>query len=313
MSHRAASSTREDAVGLVFGVLAYGAWGLGPLYWRQLAHVAPLTVLAHRIVWAALLVLTLVALRGRGGQLREALQLRRVRPLIASGLLIATNWFVFIYAVGSGHIVEASLGYFVNPLLSVALGTLVLGERLRRLQWLAVVLAGCGVTVLTLASGHFPWLGLALALTFALYGLIRKVAAVEALPGSAVELTLLWPLGLIYAFSHPPPGRLGSLDVWTVLFLVGAGAMTALPLLWFTLAARRLRLSTVGFLQYLAPTGQFLIGVLVYGETVTAAELRGFILVWSALALFSYAMFSAGRFALQPASRAQPRDSAELL
>jgi chloramphenicol-sensitive protein RarD len=290
-----ASAGREDGVGLFYGVLAYSAWGLGPLYWRQLAHVAPVTVLAHRMLWAALLFLFLVVVRRRLGPLREALRPGLLRPLIASGLLISTNWLVFIFAVTNGHIVEASLGYFVNPLLSVALGTLVLGERLLPSQWLAVALALVGVTVLTVASGRIPWIGLALALTFALYGLIRKVAAVDALPGSTLELLLLCPFGLIYALTHSPSGRTGPLDLWTVSFLIGAGAMTALPLLWFTLAARRLRLATVGFLQYLAPTGQFLIGVFVYHEEVSGAELRGFILVWCALAVFSWAMLRTQR------------------
>jgi chloramphenicol-sensitive protein RarD len=277
--------------GILYGALAYGLWGVVPAFWKLLAQIPALELLGHRVVWGLLTLLVLVAVTGRGEATRQALRDRRVLVAMAcSSVLLSINWGTFVYAVSAGHLLEASLGYFINPLVSVALGVLVLGEKLRRAQKLAIALAALGVVALTLHRGHLPYLALVLAFSFGLYGLVRKTAKVESLAGSTVETALMSPvalvgLGLLLARGD---GSLGHADATTHALLLATGVVTTIPLLLFTSAARRLPLSTVGFLQYLAPTGQFLLAVLAYDEPFSSGTLIAFAVIWAGLAVFSY-------------------------
>ncbi|CAN5808053.1 EamA family transporter RarD [soil metagenome] len=281
------SPTRK---GLVHGVIAYGLWGIVAAYWKLLKAVDPVELIAHRAVWGlgAFGVLTLAA--GQLPALRGALRDRRVvGVMFLSATLLAVNWAIFVWATVSGHLLEASLGYFINPLVSIALGTLVLRERLRRLQWVAIGLAAAGVGVLAWRAGQVPWVSLTLAGTWGTYGLVRKTAKVEALVGSAVETLILAPIALIYlaVLASRGGGALGHADATTVLLLIGTGIITAIPLVFFTSAARVLPLTTVGFLQYLAPTGQFLLAVVAFGEPLAHDRLAAFALIWIGLIAFS--------------------------
>ncbi len=240
------------------------------------------------MVWAAPVFLLLLAGRGR---LRElfAVDSRAVLTFTVSGLLLGVNWFVFVYCVIEGYVLQASLGYFINPLVNVALGMLFLGERLRAGQWFALALAAAGVTLLATTTGAFPLLSLALAFSFGSYGLVRKTARADALLGSNLETALLFLPALAYLIlASPPNGTIAwsAADDPTRALLVLSGVVTALPLLWFSNAARRLPYSTIGFFQYIAPTLQFLLAVVVFGEPFTRVELRSFLLIWLAIAVF---------------------------
>lgn len=281
----------ETRRGILYGALAYGLWGVVPAFWKQLTQIPALELLGHRVVWG---LVTLAILSAATGKLPAVLQAARDRRVLAtmalSSLLLSVNWGTFVYAVSANRLLEASLGYFINPLVSVALGVMVLGERLRHAQKLAILLATAGVTVLTIQRGHPPVLALALAATFGLYGLVRKTAKVESLAGSTVETAIMLPPALIFLGSllAHHQGALTHASLTTHLLLLATGVVTAVPLLLFTSAARRLPLSTVGFLQYLAPTGQFLLAVLAYGEPFSTATLGAFVIIWAGLAVFSY-------------------------
>lgn len=276
--------------GVFYALLAFVTWGLFPLYFKQLASVSALEIVLHRSVWSLLcIVLILVALR-RFGWMREiAREPRRIGAFGLSALLIAGNWFLYALAIQQAQVVEASLGYFINPLVSVMLGVLVLGERLRRLQWAAVALAAAGVAWLTFASGRLPWIALALALLFGLYGLVRKTASLGALEGLALETLLLAPLVLPWLawWTFANNGAMARGDTHINLWLLLGGPLTALPLLLFAAAARRLPLATIGVLQYISPTIQFGLGVWAFGEPFDMKRLAGFGLIWAALALYS--------------------------
>lgn len=286
--------------GVLYGLLAYGTWGLIPIFWRSVRSVPAEQLVAHRTLWSLLVLLGLLALRGR---LREVFgllkDLRALRLLLASGLLLAGNWLVFLWAVDHDRVLESSLGYYVNPLVNVALGVLLLGERLRPLQGLAVLLAAAAVTYLTLALGAPPWIALGLAFTFGLYGLLRKVAHVDALAGLTVETLLLAPLALAFLLHEHAAGRgaFGAGGAARDLLVALSGLMTALPLLWFAHAARRLRYATLGQLQYLTPTGHLLLAVLAWGEPFTPARAVTFALLAVALALYAADSLRASRAA----------------
>jgi len=289
-SATASSSATSFRRGLLFGVLAYGLWGIAPLYWHLVITVDPVEVIAHRAVWGFVAFVALVIAARRTTALAAALRDRRTVGLIAmSAALLAFNWGTFVYAISSHQLLEASLGYFINPLLSVALGTIVLRERLRRLQWLAIGAATAGVAVIAIGAGRAPWIALVLASSFAIYGLIRKTARVESLIGSTIETLLLAPIAGAYLGYLALTGRgaFGHAPTTIELYLLSTGAVTAIPLLLFTSAARRLPLSTVGFLQYLAPTGQFLLAVTVLGEPIARDKLTAFALIWIGLVVFS--------------------------
>lgn len=282
--------------GLLQGVLAYTLWGAVAAYWKMLVGVDPVELIAHRALWGLGAFAILVMASGQTGALRAALREPRLIGVMAvSGSLLAVNWGVFVWATTSGHLLDASLGYFINPLVSISLGTLVLRERLRRLQWIAIALAAIGVGVLTWRAGRVPVVALVLAFTFGTYGLVRKMAKVDALVGSAIETMLLAPVAAIYLVAVRAHGAFGHADLPTHLLLISTGVVTAVPLVLFTSAARKLPLSTVGFLQYLAPTGQFLLAVIAFGEQLAHERIAAFVLIWIGLAVFSVDLWRATR------------------
>jgi chloramphenicol-sensitive protein RarD len=280
----------RERTGLVAAVAAYGWWGVVPIYFRALRHVAPLEIVAHRVVWSVAVLAAFLAVQRRLRDLGPLLYTRRTLGLlVASTLLIAGNWLVFIWAIAHEQLLQASLGYFINPLVSVLLGAAVLGERLTRGERIAVCLAACGVAWLTFAAGVFPWIALFLAVSFALYGLVRKLANVRATEGLTVETMLLLPFAAGYLAMLAVTGR-GALthgSATTVTMLLAAGVITALPLVWFATAVQRLRLVTMGLLQYIAPTLQFLLAVVVFGEPFGRTHLIAFAWIWGALAVFT--------------------------
>lgn len=286
----ARSQQHPSALGLAYGVAACGLWGFMPLYLKALRAVPVLEVLCHRVVWALVLLLPLVWRQGQLGALLAAVRRRRTLAILAtSTFAIAMNWLVYIWAVVHGRVLEASLGYYINPLVNVLLGVAVLGERLDRPVRIAVASAAAGVAWLTVRLGQPPWIALVLAVSFGLYGLMRKLAPVGALAGLAIETALLLPLAGGYLLWAVPTGHspfLAGRPALDLLLLL-AGPVTAIPLLCFAGAARRLPLSTMGFLQYLSPTLQFLLAVLVYGEAFDRSRAVAFGLIWMALAIFA--------------------------
>lgn len=281
---------RETATGVTYALLAYGLWGFSPIYFKLVDHVGALDVLAHRVVWSVVLLVVLLGLRGR---LRAVLPVLRdfsqLRWLLVSAAIISVNWGIYIYSVQSGRILEASLGYYINPLVSVLLGLVFLKETLRRWQAVAVLLATAGTLNLVLGLGAIPWLSLILAFSFGFYGLVRKSAPVAPLVGLFVETLLVLPVALVFLawLARTGQGSFGNVDRFTDLMLVAAGLVTALPLLWFTNAAKRLRLSTLGMFQYLAPTVQLGLAVGLYGEHFSVTHAVTFALIWLALAVYT--------------------------
>jgi chloramphenicol-sensitive protein RarD len=276
--------------GLAAAVGAFAMWGLFPLYLKPLSGVPALQVMSHRIVWCCLLVFAWLALRSEAGSVMAALVNPGTRRrLAASALFISLNWLIYVWAVANGHVVDASLGYFINPLFSVVLGVFVLGERLNRAQWAAVTLAAAGVLYLAVVAGRAPWIALALAFSFGMYGLIRKVVVVDAVPGLATETLLLSPfaLGFLAWSQWHGTGALGHSGATVDVLLMGSGLVTAMPLALFAYGARRIPLSMVGLVQYIGPTLQFLIGVLVFHESFPRARAIGFAMIWSALAIYA--------------------------
>jgi len=279
------------AAGVLFALAAYGAWGFFPLYFRLFEGIPSLEILLHRSAWSVPFLLLLVALGGRWRSILPVLrQGRTLLPLLASAALLAGNWLVFIWAIQVGRVLECSLGYYINPLVSVALGVTVLGERLSRAQFGAILLAAAGVAVLAWEGDRFPWVALTLALSFGLYGLLRKTMALGAAEGLLAETALLLPfaLGGIVWLAATGEGHfgLGSLEI--DLLLASTGVVTATPLILFAAAARRLTLSSVGMFQYIAPTMQFLMAVFLFGEAFTPAYAVTFALIWAAVALYLF-------------------------
>jgi chloramphenicol-sensitive protein RarD len=280
----------ERRLGVVSGLGAYALWGLFPLYFPLLEPAGGLEIVAHRVLWSVVALAVLLTVLRRWPAVRAAFTDRHtVVVLGGASVLIAANWLIFVYGVNSGHVVETSLGYFINPLVSVLLGVVVFSERLRPLQWAAVAIAAVAVLVLTVDYGRPPWIALSLAATFGLYGLMKKLVKVEAAPGLFVETTLVAvPAAVTLAVLHAHgSGTFASHGPSHALLLASSGIATAVPLLLFAAAARRVPLSTVGLLQYLTPSMQLLIGVFVYGEPMPAGRLVGFAIVWLALAVFT--------------------------
>ncbi len=270
--------------------VCYFAWGLVPLYWKQLARVNPLELIAHRHVWSLVFVLGLVLAQGKFGEVRAALGTRRSIGInLLSASLLTLNWLIYIWGVNTGHVIECSLGYFLVPLVNVAVGRWVLHEHLRRLQWVAIACAAVGVSVMVAQLGHPPWIALALAGTWGGYGLLRKKSPLGSLTGLTVETLLLAPLavGFLLWQHHTGAGALGRADATTQILILSAGVITAVPLLLFAFGARRIRLSTLGLLQYLAPTVQFALGLWVYREPFSRERLLGFAFIWTGLALYT--------------------------
>ena len=279
--------------GLGLGVAAYGLWGVLPVYFKALKSIDAADIVAHRIVWSVPILAGLLSFTDAWGEVRQALRNRRAMVLLCiTAVLIAVNWLLYVYAVNSGHILAGSLGYYLNPLANVLLGRLVLKERLSWLQWAAVALAAAGISALAMdALGHL-WISLTLCASFATYGLLRKIAPVDAVAGLAIETMLLLPFAAGWLIWQWTSGQavFGSGSPAILALIVGAGIVTATPLLLFTAAARQLPYSTLGMLQFLAPTMQFLLAVLIYGEPFTNAHAIAFAAIWGALGLYVLAL-----------------------
>jgi len=278
------------ATGLLAGIGAFLIWGFAPLYFNLLEGISAPEILSHRSVWSFLLALMLLAILGKLPDLRATLRSRRkMLTLLLSTALIGSNWLVFIWSITNEHLLDASLGYYINPLISILLGVLVLGERLRPMQWIAVALAALGITYELWQFGRLPLIALFLAFSFGFYGLVRKKAPVDSLTGLAVETLYMLPvaLGFLFWTSSPTSNLLNnSWELNTLLLL--AGPITLTPLLLFNICARRLSLSALGFLQYLGPTLMFLLATLYYKEPFDTAKLTTFACVWVALAFYSF-------------------------
>ncbi|NEX63173.1 EamA family transporter RarD [Noviherbaspirillum galbum] len=276
--------------GILFAAGAYAAWGLFPLYFKALQSIPPAQILLHRMLWSLVFLVIVLTWRRQWAWLADVMRRPKVLAgFTASALLLSTNWFIYIWAVNNGRVVDSSLGYFINPLVNVLLGFLLLRERLRPVQWFAVGLAAAGVAWLTWQTGQLPWVALSLAGSFGLYGLLRKTAALGALEGLALETLLLFPLALGYLAVLTMDGSNAFLGASTPqqLLMAAAGPITAIPLLMFAAGARRIPLSLLGMLQYIGPTLQLLLGVWLYHEPFGGARLVGFALIWSALAVYS--------------------------
>lgn len=279
----------DPRTGFLAGMGAYLIWGVMPLYLRLLQGVPAADVLAHRIVWSLLVVIILIlALKGRDRLVAALRQPRLLAMLAASAVCIAANWLIYTYAVLDGHVIDTSLGYFINPLVAVLFGVVLLGERLSRLQWLAVGLAALGVLVLAIERGALPLISLGLALSFGIYGLIRKQAAVDSVTGLFIETLLMTPIALIW-IANTPQGFTGW-PATTISTLAFGGLVTAVPLLLFGVAARRLPLSTLGLMQYVAPTMVLVEAIWIFGEVLDPARLAAFCCIWAGLAVYTLSL-----------------------
>jgi chloramphenicol-sensitive protein RarD len=280
----------KTSKGFTAAAAAFAIWGVFPLYFHPLYQISVFQVIAHRVVWSCVFVLVWMAMRGELSTLRATLANRSVVwRLAVSATLITINWSVYLWAVLNGHVVEASLGYFINPLVNVLLGVALLSERLTRAQWTAVALAATGVAYLTIVAGSLPWIALTLAFSFGTYGLIRKVVRVESLPGLATETLVLLPFAAVYLLwcESAGTGALGHAGPAIALLLIGSGPLTAIALFLFAYGARLLPYSTVGVLQYIAPTLQFACGVFAFHERFERTRAIGFALIWAALLIYA--------------------------
>ena len=276
--------------GVLAGILAYTLWGLLPGYWKAIQEVPPLEILCHRTIWSLIFVLLVLAVRKQWAWVKQVRTSPKTLLMsLGSACLLSLNWFTYIWAVNSGHVVDSSLGYFIAPLVNVLLGVLFLRERLRVWQTVAIGLAAVGVLSLTVGYGAFPWIALSLALSFGFYGLLRKVSPLGSLEGLSLETAALSIPAVAYLVFREATGgaSFGHAGTATTLLLAGTGVVTALPLLLFAYAARQVTLATVGIMQYISPTFQFLLGVLAYGEPLTPTRLLGFAPIWLALVIYS--------------------------
>ena len=289
--------------GIWNGLAAYALWGFFPIYWKLLHEVPALEVIGHRISWSFILLIAVILLTGQWREFRSAVLSPKVIGIyILAGVILTINWLIYVWGVNSGFIVETSLGYFINPLISVLLGVLFLRERLRSMQWVAVALAAAGVLYLTITYGRPPWIALSLAVSFGIYGFVKKVAPLGSLYGLTLETTLVFPMALIYLVfvQSAGTGAFFHHGVFIDILLVGTGAVTSIPLLMFASAARQIPLTMIGVLQYIAPTLQFLIGVFLYHEPFDQSRLIGFSLVWLALIIFWVENYMSTRMPAQP-------------
>ncbi|MED4586070.1 EamA family transporter RarD [Brevibacillus choshinensis] len=276
--------------GVLYGIIAYFAWGLLPVYWKLFQSMGAWEILAHRIVWSLIFVLIMIVITKRWRKLWEAAPgLKMKGALLLCSLLISANWLLYIWAVNSNQVMETSLGYYMNPLISVLLGVVFLKEKLRVGQWVALGMAALGVLYITLMYGQMPWVALSLAMTFAFYGLAKKVVNLEAMIGLAWETIFVAPIALIYLIMLQVNGTGTAIELegWKLAMLALAGVGTAMPLYWFAQATKRLPLSTLGFIQYLSPTIQLLSAVFLFGEKFTTTHLVSFSLIWGALLVFT--------------------------
>lgn len=289
--------------GILSGIGAYALWGFFPIYWKYLHNVPATQVIGHRIGWSFLLLVAILLVTRQWNAFRVAAWRPKVIGIYSiAAVLLSINWLVYVWGVNAGFIVETSLGYFINPLLSVLLGVLFLRERLRPAQWIPVIVAAIGVTYLTVIYGRLPWIALSLAFSFAFYGLVKKLAPLGSLYGLTLETGIVFPAALIYLLlvEFSGTGSFFHTDALTNTLLIGAGAVTTVPLLMFASAAKEIPLTVVGLLQYIAPTLQFLIGVFLYKEPFDLAHFFGFAIVWVALIIFWVENYLSRRVPVEP-------------
>ena len=311
LSRQKSSVRRESLRGVLYALLAFSAWGLNPIYFKAVVEIPLLEVLAHRIFWSFPFLAALIFLAKSWKAVQSAFaDPRTLSLLMVSTVILAVNWSIYIWAINSDRILESSLGYYINPLVNVVLGVLVLGERLNRWRGLALVLAAAGVLNLALAGGQFPWIALSLACTFGVYGLIRKTIRVASIEGLFIETCLLLPPAFAYLFFLAVTGQnsFGTEGREISILLILAGPGTALPLIWFTSAARRLDYATVGFFQYIGPSLQFLLAVFLYGEHFGRAHFITFGCIWTALVIFT---IDGVRRSRRPPAGPQPQRATE--
>jgi len=289
--------------GILNGIAAYALWGFFPIYWKLLHQVPALQVIGHRISWSFVLLVLFIVLTKQWQDFRSAaLTAKTIGIYSIAAILLTINWLVYVWGVNSGFIVETSLGYFINPLLSVLLGVIFLRERLRTAQWVPVIIAAIGVIYLTAVYGRLPWIALSLAFSFGFYGFVKKLAPLGSLYGLTLETGIVFPIALIYLVfvGVSSTGAFLQQSAATDLLLIGAGAVTTIPLLMFASAAKQIPLTVIGLLQYIAPTIQFLIGVFIYKEPFDQAHFIGFGIVWVALVIFWVENFLANRMPVEP-------------
>lgn len=295
-------------IGYIYALAAYIMWGLLPIYWKAFTEVGAWEILSHRIIWSVVFVAFLVTVTARWNKLKQAIPDTKSKlAILACSILISINWVIYIWAVNNNNIVEASLGYYINPLVNVFLGVFFLKERLSKLQWAAISLAALGVLIMTVSYGQFPWVSITLAVSFGIYGLTKKKVKVDTIVGLSLETFVVLPLALIYLFAFQQGGEaLNVLSGWQLALLTLSGVATALPLLFFAEGVKRLPLSTISFVQYLSPTISLFIGVWLYNEEFSAIEMASFGLIWSALVLYTIQLMrksktdNSGRIATNP-------------
>lgn len=284
------SSSGSKTWGVIYGMLAFLAWGLLPVYWKLLNGMPAYEILAHRIFWSFIFVGAILLFSKRLGKIKEAFKDRRsIVFIVLSSILIGINWFVYIWAVNANHIVESSMGYYINPLMSILLGTLVLKEKLNLWQYVALAFAALGVLSITIQYGSIPWVALVLAITFALYGLCKKMINVDSAVGLALETLMLVPFSFAFLVFIQVQGTAAFLNstLPVTLLLICSGIATATPLLWFAKGAKRVELSTIGFLQYISPSISLTLGIIVFKEQFSAAHMISFSFIWAGLAIYS--------------------------
>ena len=304
MADKGASNMRDDQKGVLAIIAACTVWGLSPLYYAQVSHVSPLEVLSYRGLWSLAFFTLILAIQGRLSEVRQALaKPRQMLIILAGSVMIAANWFGFIYAISTGQGLEASLGYYIFPLVAVVIGMVVFGEFLRRVQWVAVGLAAIGVAVLTIGLGVAPWIALGLAGTFGIYGMIKKHLDIGPVVSVTAEVVLLAPLAVLWIVFYGT-GAGGNNDLATHAILALSGPLTASPLILFSFAARRVRMATIGLVQYLNPTLQFGCAAMIMGEVVTRWHAIAFPIIWGALIVYSVSLWRQDRAAAKSASRA---------
>jgi chloramphenicol-sensitive protein RarD len=280
----------EPVLGVIYAGAAFMIWGLAAVYWKELKSVPSLEIIAHRVAWSFFFLIPLIVLQRQWAEFVAILKnLRMILILLTSALLVAANWLIYVWAVNNDHLLQASLGYYINPLVNVVLGMVFLRERLRPPQILAVILATIGVGYLTIQYGQFPWIAISLAMSFGLYGLIRKAAPVSSLVGLTVETLLIClpAIGYLFYIDSLGTGSVFRVNLNLDLLLIGCAPLTAVPLLFFTAGAKRLYLSTVGLMQYIGPSGMFLLAVFYYHEPFSTTQVWTFVMIWSALAIYS--------------------------
>jgi chloramphenicol-sensitive protein RarD len=287
---------RSALMGFIYGLAAYIAWGFLPLYWKLLDLIPATEILAHRITWSFFFVLIMIIVQGQWDSFKSILRdINTLKRLMVASMLITINWGTYIWAVNNGHVIEASMGYYINPLIVVLLGVMVLKEKLNLWQGVSLVFACIGVGIMTVQYGKFPWIAITLALSFGLYGLSKKLIKVSSLMGLATETILIMPLALGFILFNQIQGvgALGSMPIKETILLLCAGVATATPMLWFAKGTKRIQLSTMGFLQYISPTISLILGIVVFKETFTTAHLISFGFIWCGLLIYSLSQIGA--------------------